>query len=94
MKKNVVKINESQLHNMIAKTVKSMLREWEDQGDESYLSGPSIDDCAHNLKTYLDSYFKTKGSETDASKEWLERIYYYAKDFIRIYEEMFSQKEQ
>lgn len=94
MKKNVVKINESQLRRVIAESVKSMLREWEDQGDESYLSGPSIDDCAHNLKTYLDSYFKTEGSETDASKEWLERIYYYAKDFIRIYEEMFSQKEQ
>lgn len=94
MEKRRVKLNEAGLKNIISETVKSILREWEDQGDESYLSSPSIDDCAHNLKIYLDSYFKTKGSKIDASEEWLERIYNYAKDFIRVYEEMFSEKEQ
>ena len=77
MKKDIVKINENTLRQIVAESVKKVLDEsWRDK---------SVMDYVYNL--YSASYAALSAADDDELKNFLGSIYCYAKEYIKFYNE-------
>ena len=103
MKKNVVKINENTLRQIVAESVKKVLREWDDKNDEYWRDEPTIYDTVANIKVYstkADAVAKNafeiedgdaKRKELDSLQNWwFPTLYTYCKSFVETWEKMRS----
>lgn len=58
MKKNIIKLNEQQLNNIIAESVKKVLKESE------YLNNDDLNQCYEDLDLYVENMAKEYSTET------------------------------
>lgn len=91
MKKNI-KLNETDLHKIIAESVNKVLKEWHDDNDDSSLGiDRSILDDAKNIQVTVGKAINefNAGNWRNGKPEWLRNLYIYSLNYIEDYEKVF-----
>lgn len=78
-----INLTESQLHNVIKESVKSLLREWDDLNDDSYYSKSYIDDI-HNINVYVGKALEAI-DDGELVGGYVDSLYKYCQDFVEDY---------
>lgn len=86
--KQKIKLNEAQLRKIVAESVKKVLKEYDDAGDEYWQNRPTIVDILQNLSVNSRKAIEASDDNRKTLDWWLKQTYINAKNYVEAFESM------